>query len=178
MVRHWFSLTAVLAVAVLIVVTDASQSRERRLLGRRARRNADTSVVYGPTWSGPYYYDSAGQLVPGTVDDKGVASMPTEGRPAFYPPENGSMRARPVLLVVRAPADAEIVIEGAKTMAKGTVRQFISPPLEPGRHYTYEIKAKWMDNGREVTRTQKLDDVRPGARLNVDLTKPSEERQQ
>ena len=46
MVRHWFSLTAVLAVAVLIVVTDASQSRERRLLGRRARRN-DAELASG-----------------------------------------------------------------------------------------------------------------------------------
>ena len=177
MVRHWFSLTAVLAVVVLMVAADASQSRERRLLGRRARRNADGYVYSGPASNGgAYYYDSAGNLLPMPAEEGAVASSEMEGRRAFYPPENGRMRQRTVLLEVRVPPDAEIWIEGAKTTQKGAVRQFISPPLQSDRKFEYDIKAKWMENGNERELTKKVE-VRPGRVVRVDLTKPSEEKQ-
>ncbi len=44
MVRRWFSLSAVLALTVVLVASDASQARERRLLGR-FRGRSDTVVM-------------------------------------------------------------------------------------------------------------------------------------
>jgi hypothetical protein len=34
------------------------------------------------------------------------------------------------------------------------MRTFTTPPLEPGSDYHYKLKARWMENGREVTRAQ------------------------
>jgi uncharacterized protein (TIGR03000 family) len=47
------------------------------------------------------------------------------------------------------------------------VRQFYSPPLAPGR-YSYEVRARWTENGREVNQTQQVQ-VTPGARVEVDF---------
>jgi len=39
-------------------------------------------------------------------------------------------------------------------------REFQSPPLKPGQ-YTYEIRARWTENGHDITRIQKVP-VSPG----------------
>src|SRR5690348_5884039 len=120
MVRHWFSLTIVMALAVLMVAVEDSQGRERRL-GRRRRDNTLTYVSSGPALSGPYYMDPSGRLVDsmgrpvtGYVDEGLFADNQTEGRGANYPPDMaGSQRgARSVLLQVRVPANAEVLIDG------------------------------------------------------------------
>jgi len=152
MVSRWFSVTVMLAMAVLVMVADASQARERRLLGRRARNRGE--VVYAPVYT-----------------EEGVVAADRGGRRAFYPP-NG----QPVLLEVRVAPEAELWIDGTKTMQKGAVRQFISPPIEPARHYAYKIEAKWMENGSQQTRTA-TKDVHAGQRVMVDLTKPAETKQ-
>lgn len=163
MVRRWFSVLAVLAVAILMLAADSSQGRQRRL-GRRFRNSSDTYV----------------QGMPSNAPGEGMAAdMQSDGRRAdYYEPgtQGMSSRARPVRLEVRVPADAQVWIDGTKTQQKGTVRQFISPPVEPGRQYSYKIEAKWMDNGNERTRTQTLA-VRAGELQRVDLTKAMEESQ-
>lgn len=175
MVRHWFSLIAVLAGAVLVVAADASQSQERRL-GRRWRRNADTYATTSPQASGPYYYDSAGRLMPGSPEVDAMAGTQNGGRSALYPPDSQGMRALPVRLEVRGPADAELWIDDAKTVHKGAVREFISPPVEPGRQYAYQIKVRWMENGAERERTGKVP-VRPGQLVRVDVNQLAEKNQ-
>jgi uncharacterized protein (TIGR03000 family) len=59
-------------------------------------------------------------------------------------------------ITATVPADAEIWINGVETQTTRTVRQFQSPPLTPGNRYGYEIRARWSENGREVTQTQKI----------------------
>jgi uncharacterized protein (TIGR03000 family) len=66
--------------------------------------------------------------------------------PAPPPPE-------PAEIEVRVPAGAELWFNGEKTTQTGSVRQFRSPPLEPGARYAYDIKARWTENGKEVERT-------------------------
>jgi uncharacterized protein (TIGR03000 family) len=146
MLRQWFSITAVLAGAAFLLAIDASQAQERRL-GRRFR--------------GDYY-----EYVP--------ASPPSEFRSADSYASAAPMQPNQVALEVRVPADAEIFVDGAKTVQKGTLRRFVSPPIPPGPRYTYEIKAKWMEGGREVSQIRKLN-VRAGDRLSVDLTRPATE---
>jgi hypothetical protein len=36
-------------------------------------------------------------------------------------------------------------------------REFLSPPLENGRKYVYEVKARWMQDGREMTSSRTLE---------------------
>jgi len=69
---------------------------------------------------------------------------------------------------VRVPANAEVMFEGEKTTQTGAMRQYISPPLTPGGNYTYDIRASWMENGRQVSRTRHVP-VRAGEVVRVDF---------
>jgi uncharacterized protein (TIGR03000 family) len=79
---------------------------------------------------------------------------------------------RPALIDVTVPDGALLSFQGVPmTEETGALRQFQSPPLAPGRSYTYDVRATWKDgNGREVVRTRHLT-VRAGEHLNVDLTR-------
>jgi uncharacterized protein (TIGR03000 family) len=106
-------------------------------------------------------------------------SRPLAEVPLYHPQEVALTArleppARPALIDVTVPADAVLSFQG-KTMTEetGALRQFQSPPLNPGRTYSYDVRATWKDdNGREVTRTRHLT-VRAGDRLSVDLTRGS-----
>jgi uncharacterized protein (TIGR03000 family) len=74
------------------------------------------------------------------------------------------------LLVVRLPAGATLTVEGAATKQTGAERTFMSPRLESGKTYTYELKATWDDNGKTKTVTRQAK-VSAGQRTVVDLTK-------
>src|SRR5439155_12546832 len=69
-------------------------------------------------------------------------------------------------VTVTVPADAEIWFQGTKTTSTGAVREYQSPPLAPGTRYTYELRARWSQNGHEVTQTQQVE-VTAGIRVNA-----------
>jgi uncharacterized protein (TIGR03000 family) len=73
------------------------------------------------------------------------------------------------LLVVRLPADANLTIGDHPTKQTGAERTFISPPLEAGKTYTYELKATWQENGKEKTVTRRAT-VAAGKRTVIDMT--------
>ena len=95
------------------------------------------------------------------------APRPTVGQQAGVP--------QPAYLRVLLPqADAELKIEGAPTKQTGTTRLFVSPPLEPGRNFTYTLTAVWEPNNyTHITRTRKVT-VRAGQQVEVDLRKPDD----
>jgi uncharacterized protein (TIGR03000 family) len=72
-------------------------------------------------------------------------------------------------MTVQVPADAEVWFGKTKTTSTGSVRHYESPPLTPGSQYTYQIRARWNQNGQEVTQTQ-LVNVTAGGRVNVTFT--------
>jgi uncharacterized protein (TIGR03000 family) len=90
----------------------------------------------------------------------------TDAPEAPAPPPTGEAR-----LDVRVPAGAELWVEGKRMSQTGEYRQFVSPPLEPGKDYAYRMRVRWIENGREVERTRDVV-VRPGDQLDVDLTRP------
>jgi uncharacterized protein (TIGR03000 family) len=46
------------------------------------------------------------------------------------------------------------------------LRQFKTPPLEPGQRFAYAVVARWKENGREVTQSQHLP-VSAGANVRL-----------
>jgi uncharacterized protein (TIGR03000 family) len=58
---------------------------------------------------------------------------------------------------VRAPAGATLWINAVFMGQGDSNRQFISPPLENGRKYIYDVKARWIQDGREMTSTRTLE---------------------
>jgi uncharacterized protein (TIGR03000 family) len=93
--------------------------------------------------------------------------------PYSQPPNNTSRDVNGVArLRVKVPADADVWINKHK-MAKGkTVRKFVSRRLQPGKNYTYRIRVRRQENGREVVQTRQIA-VRAGLRTTVDFTEPS-----
>ncbi len=74
-------------------------------------------------------------------------------------------------LQVRVPAGADLWFEGVQMPQTGAVREFVSPTLTPGKGYSYEVRARWTEDGRTVDRVRKVS-VRANQWIEVDLTKP------
>ena len=102
--------------------------------------------------------------VPG-VQPGGVPGMQPGGPPGMQP---GMPREMPVILVVRLPAGAKLEIEDTPTKSTGEVRTYRSPPLAPGKNYTYSLKATWKEGDKEVVRERSVA-VHAGEVVRVDL---------
>jgi uncharacterized protein (TIGR03000 family) len=121
-------------------------------------------------WSPGYtlgYYDYSPDALyppPGTYES------------GYYPPDAGAgdTTAAPIAdncahLTVRVRPEAQVWFGDYQTQQTGDARSFVSPPLMPGQDYTYEVHARWMENGRQVERQRKIT-VRANMAATVDLT--------
>lgn len=70
---------------------------------------------------------------------------------------------------IHVPSDAEVWFNGDATQQKGENRQYATPPLAPGRDYQYEVRARWIDNGKPVDQTRTVY-VHANERSEVDFT--------
>jgi uncharacterized protein (TIGR03000 family) len=59
-------------------------------------------------------------------------------------------------ITVTVPPDAKLTFSGDKTVQTGTVRRFEATELVPGRQYSYEVKATWKEQGREMIRSRHI----------------------
>jgi uncharacterized protein (TIGR03000 family) len=92
--------------------------------------------------------------------------------PAAATAQDPRPQASPATLVVRIRGDALLEVDGAPTRQTGETRRFVSPPLEPGRSYTYTLTARWEPNNyTKITRTRRAP-VRAGETTEVDLRAP------
>jgi uncharacterized protein (TIGR03000 family) len=77
--------------------------------------------------------------------------------------------ANMVVLVAHLPEDADISFEGKDMGRKDQMmRQFISPPLTPGRNYTYDVKVNWAEEGHRAEQSLTVP-VQGGDILCLDL---------
>jgi uncharacterized protein (TIGR03000 family) len=84
---------------------------------------------------------------------------------------DGPARAEPAQIRVLVPADAQVEIGGGKTDQTGTVRRFVTPPLQPGETFTYTLRASWREQGKLVVRERTVK-VQAGKETTVDLAEP------
>ena len=74
------------------------------------------------------------------------------------------------LLNVRLPdPNAQVWVQDQPTQQRGTWREYISPRLNPDQNYVYDVRARWMENGREVERTRSVP-VQANGVATVDFT--------
>jgi uncharacterized protein (TIGR03000 family) len=59
-----------------------------------------------------------------------------------------------VLDLFVADPGAEISINGNKMQQGGQQRKFVTPELEPGKKYSFEVRAKWTQNGKQYDKTR------------------------
>jgi uncharacterized protein (TIGR03000 family) len=87
-------------------------------------------------------------------------------------PETAQTPLAPTATIeVRLPQDAELRFDGTRSTQTGAVRTFVTPPLDPATTYAYDIRANWLENGREVNRTRHVE-FRVGDRMVVDFMAP------
>jgi uncharacterized protein (TIGR03000 family) len=84
-------------------------------------------------------------------------------------PKSGANNKAHILL--RVPQDAEVWVNGVKTKQTGESRYFFSPPLEPGKKYSYLMRVLWKKDGNPVEESQRLL-VQAGATIRRDFTAP------
>lgn len=79
-----------------------------------------------------------------------------------------SPTANEATIVVHVPANASLSIDGEQTQQRSNTRVFTSPPLEPGKSYTYTLRAEVDRNGRMVRETKTVE-IRAGQRSEVTM---------
>jgi uncharacterized protein (TIGR03000 family) len=84
---------------------------------------------------------------------------------ANYPPNYSSLPATIELVV---PADAQVWFNGQATAQTGSVRRFVTPPLNANGDYSYEVKVRWTRNREPVEETRNIPVV-AGAFRRLDL---------
>lgn len=124
------------------------------------------SYYYSPDYDGSYvssYPDAAASDPPDVAPAQTATVAPTSPGTGLVVAGNQA-HIRVVL-----PANAELWFDGQKTAATGIVRDFSTPPITPGQDYSYQVRARWTDDGHQVERTRNID-FRAGQEVVVDLT--------
>lgn len=119
-----------------------------------------------------YGYDSypdygSGVAADSGYDDYASVTPPAAGYQSYYPAMTATAQPdRIAHVTLDVPADAKVWIEDKPTTSTGAVRRYDSPPLTPDSQYTYHVRARWNENGHEVTQTQDVG-VTAGAHVSV-----------
>jgi uncharacterized protein (TIGR03000 family) len=113
---------------------------------------------YGYGYGYPYDYGSA-------YPDYGAPYAPNYVPPDVIPPQASTSAYPPAVfapapapsgsarLTVQLPAGAKLWIDGQSTQQTGALRMIETPPtLEPGRSYSYKLRAEWAEKGQPVER--------------------------
>jgi uncharacterized protein (TIGR03000 family) len=77
-------------------------------------------------------------------------------------------------VTVRVHATAKLIVQGQATKQQGERRVFNSPPLTPGKKYTYTFVAEWDKPGSnyETYKVTRKVSVEAGKSAELDLSKP------
>jgi uncharacterized protein (TIGR03000 family) len=141
-------------------------------------------IGYSPYFDGGSYSSAGYYGIPSLGDYASLETPVPYSR--FYPPRpadpgpnapGGAATPADDKAHVRVvvPAGAEVWFDGERTSQSGSLREFVSPPLAPDDMYAYEVRARWMENGKPVEQTRRVL-VRAGALTTVDFTRPAPAR--
>jgi uncharacterized protein (TIGR03000 family) len=125
-----------------------------------------------PQWTGytnPYAYGQY-NVMPGYSypSDQATLNQQSGVTQAMYMSGNAPAYVR---IIVPTP-DAQIFFGDASTQQTGsTVRDFVSPPLEPGKQFQYEIRTQWKQ-GDQTKDEKRTVDVQAGSRVLVNFAQP------
>jgi uncharacterized protein (TIGR03000 family) len=84
--------------------------------------------------------------------------------------DNGQKQTKPqpAEIVVAIPGPARLTIDDHETSQTGEQRRFVTPPLAPGRKFTYTLKATWIEGNRQIVRMA-VATVQAGKQTTLDL---------
>lgn len=126
--------------------------------GRRARCCGCCGGYYYTTCHGGY----------GCSGCAGRPVMPYQKGEKLPPPKKGEGNETSASLIVTLPAVAKLTIDGRPTKATSENRSFVTPPLEPGWNYQYQLRAEIVRDGSTRVLSQNVR-VRAGEETRVSL---------
>jgi uncharacterized protein (TIGR03000 family) len=145
---RFLTLGAVSLATLLVSINSSSAQMGPGQLGPLWQRTAPGSDTYN------YRYNQ------NTFQQQPATQAATESQ-SFY---SGATNNRDVLLRLQVPADAKVWIDGTLTNSTGESRSYLSPPLNAGQNYSYQIRVQ--SGAGDQTRTVP---VRSGDRINLDF---------
>jgi uncharacterized protein (TIGR03000 family) len=162
------------------VVVNASgpvvvASRARVEVVHRRRVFIGAGIGFGVGF-GYWDYPFAGYAPPEPAYGNGNGVIPSDGGYADQAPYGGESDMRPEATIeVRLPdPQGEVWFNGQKVSGSGTVRRFVTPPLQPGQYYHYIVAAAWFENSRLMA-DEVLVDIMAGSSAVIDFTQPPSE---
>jgi uncharacterized protein (TIGR03000 family) len=93
-----------------------------------------------------------------SVDDDPVRNQFRHGLIPYAEPESATVRPPTILdpnrayLTLIVPDNADVILDGVSTATSGSRRRFVSPPLDIGRSYRYDVRVRWSSEGAYVER--------------------------
>ena len=122
---------------------------------------------YSPRYS---YYGSPSYYSPAYSYSYPSTTYSTAPATSYYEAETPTRDNATAQIMVHVPANAEVWLDGQPTSQRGMERTFVTPRLNSGRTYTYEVKARWMDNGQPVEQTRTVR-FQTGQTVHVDFNR-------
>jgi uncharacterized protein (TIGR03000 family) len=130
-------------------------------------KGGSAAAAYGPIGQ-MSFLTGASQQPPGNLP------QPTPNaagqQPEKVPPPTG----KAAYLRLLVPENAEVLVEGRKTTTTGTTREFVSPPLEPGKNMIYSIVVRYTDAGGKPMEETHSIRIHANDRLDINCTKPAQ----
>jgi uncharacterized protein (TIGR03000 family) len=169
--------TIVALVGATILLTPATSQAQRYWGGMRGVRGGGYSGGY---YSDGYYRDGGYYRAGwGWRSDNSVTSFYPDAETlatSFYPSMDGLANPNDAGFVIRVPdPNAEILFGDHKTLQRGFLRRYETErPLDPNSTYTFNVRARWTQNGQTMEQTRKIE-ARAGQNLMVDFTSPQRE---
>src|SRR5947207_1887399 len=122
MYRRYFGISA-LALAGVLVMADSAMAQRRG------------GVYVGPSGVG-VYSGRGGHYGAGCTGGSYYGSSQNGS-------SNGAMATNGgALIQLKVPADATVTFDGNPTQQTGEIRQFLTPPLEANKNFSYEVHVK------------------------------------
>ena len=192
MFKRWYAVASAVALALVLTGAGASRAQAPRASYISPAYSSNYGYIYPSTFNMWMYPNSAsgvdrrpyfGSLEPAAYGvPSSVATMPVS-YVAYYPPvfTDRAPVAAPATGITQAddsatievtvPAGAELWFDGQRTVQTGTQRSFLTPVLEKGNNYHYEVRASWIRDGQRVEETRSIP-VTAGARVSVTFPAP------
>jgi uncharacterized protein (TIGR03000 family) len=135
---------------------------------------------YGGYYGSPYYYGSDYYSAPTYYYQQPTYVVPQQGyygnydasgfQPQAVQQPQTDPNAAEFTVTVLDP-NTQIWFQDHQTQQRGTVREFESPGLQPGQTYTFQIRARVMQNGQPVDQFRKVQ-AQAGQHVTVDFSNP------
>jgi uncharacterized protein (TIGR03000 family) len=174
------ALAVIMAAVGLMLLPQTAEAQRYR--GWGGGRGSSFGIYYsspGYGWGTPYYRDYGYSYYPRSGYywspsysywspnySTAQAYYPESSYQSNYPQQTTSQQGH---LIVQVPnANAEIWVNGNAMPQRGTTRHFYSPALEPGYTYSYEVRARWTQDGQQMNETRTVR-FQPGQQVTVDF---------